>query len=137
MRPRGALLLLLAAFGGAPAALACGQDLNARARHVVATPRLQLAYAARPAPLSVGRHFALDIVVCPEPGTPAPLALVVDARMPAHRHGMNYRPTVRALGDGRYRAEGLLLHMPGLWQLRFDLSVAGRIERLVHEVELQ
>lgn len=136
MRPRGALLLL-AALVGATAAQACGQDLDARERRVIATPRLQLAYAARPAPLAVGRHFALDIVVCTEAGTPAPLALVVDAQMPAHRHGMNYRPTVRALGDGRYRADGLLLHMPGRWQLRFELSVDGRIERLVHEIELQ
>ena len=29
---------------------------------------------------------------------------------------MNYRPQRRAKGDGRYRAEGLLFHMPGRWQ---------------------
>jgi hypothetical protein len=35
---------------------------------------------------------------------------------------MNYRPTVEARGDGRYRASGLLLHMPGRWQLTFAVG---------------
>jgi hypothetical protein len=63
-----------------------------------------------------GRHFALDVVVCARAGAALPVALRVDADMPAHRHGMNYRPTVRALGDGRYRADGLMLHMAGRWR---------------------
>jgi hypothetical protein len=49
----------------------------------------------------------------------------VDAQMPEHRHGMNYRPTVSATGNGRYVAEGLLFHMPSRWQLRFDVERDG------------
>ena len=86
--------------------------------------------------MTVGRHFSLDIVVCARGGASLPLALRVDADMPAHRHGMNYRPTVRALGDGRYRADGLLLHMAGRWRLLFELTADGRLDRLAHELDL-
>jgi hypothetical protein len=127
----------------APAGLAedsaCGSVLDASQRQLLTAGGHGLAYAVQPHPLVVGRHFALDIVVCPRPrpGLAAPVALRVDADMPAHRHGMNYRPTVRALGAGRYRAEGLMLHMPGRWRLLFELSVDGRIERLSHDIDLE
>jgi hypothetical protein len=90
----------------------------------------------QPAP-AVGRHFGIDMVVCPRAGASLPVSLRVDADMPAHRHGMNYRPTVRTLGEGRYRAEGLLFHMAGKWRLMFDLSADGRLERLSHEIDLE
>jgi len=95
-----------------------------------------VAFAPQPAPLATGRHFALDIAVCPDRGVVAPKSLQVDADMPAHRHGMNYRATVAARGDGLYRAEGLLLHMPGRWRFIFDLVLDGRNERLTHEVDV-
>ena len=34
---------------------------------------------------------------------------------------MNYRPTVTATGEGRYRADGLMLHMAGKWELVFEV----------------
>ena len=115
----------------------CGQGLDARQRRLLSSPHQQLAFVTQPARLAVGRHFSIDIVVCPGPGRPQPVALRVDAEMPAHRHGMNYRASVHELGDGRYRAEGLLLHMPGRWRLLFDLGADGRVERLSHELELE
>ena len=30
-------------------------------------------------------------------------------------------PAVKALGQGLYRAEGLMFHMPGRWELVFEL----------------
>jgi len=115
----------------------CGAGMDARQRRVVSSPRHQVAFVVQPAPLAVGRHFALDVQVCPRAGAALPVAMRVDADMPAHRHGMNYRPTVRALGDGRYRVDGLLLHMAGRWRLLFELSADGRLERLTHEFELE
>ena len=113
----------LCGLAGASAARAdCGQGLPQAGRQVITQGGLQIAYAPRPAPLPLGRHFALDIALCPAPGQPAPVLLAVDAEMPAHRHGMNYRPMVQSLGQGRYRAEGLLLHMPGAWRLWFHLD---------------
>jgi hypothetical protein len=65
-----------------------------------------------------------------------PSQLRIDAVMPQHRHGMNYRPTVAALGDGRFRAEGLLLHMPGLWEFSFDLRGTAGNEVIREQVSL-
>jgi hypothetical protein len=61
----------------------------------------------------------------------------VDATMPEHRHGMNYRAGIKSLGEGRWRAEGLLLHMPGRWELRFDVQAAGGTASLRDTIQLQ
>jgi hypothetical protein len=47
---------------------------------------------------------------------------------------MNYRPGVTSLGGGRFRAEGLLFHMPGDWRLIVELRGGGRSERLTDAV---
>jgi hypothetical protein len=139
MRAGRAALLAAAGLGLAPVQAAdadCGASLDARQRRVVQAATYRLAFAPVPAPWGAGRHFALDIVVCPAAGAAMPQALKVDADMPAHRHGMNYRPTVQALGDGRFRADGLLLHMPGRWRFTFELGTDGRVQRLQHELDV-
>ena len=50
--------------------------------------------------------------------------------MPEHRHGMNYKVSVKPEAGGRYRADGLLFHMPGRWELIFELRAAGQTDRL-------
>jgi hypothetical protein len=61
----------------------------------------------------------------------------VDARMPEHRHGMNYRPTITATGEGRYRAEGLMLHMAGKWELVFELRDKDSVQRVTQTLLLE
>ena len=75
--------------------------------------------------------------MCAKAGAPRPDALRVDARMPVHRHGMNYRAGVSAPEAGRYRAEGLLFHMPGHWEFLFDVVASGASERLSSGIELE
>jgi hypothetical protein len=111
--------LALAATPGVHAA--CGDALGPGAR-IATAPGYTVAYRADPAPIPLARHFGLDVIVCPNAGVAAPAGLEVDAVMPAHKHGMNYRPQVAAAGPGRYRVEGLLFHMSGEWELRFDLD---------------
>ena len=41
------------------------------------------------------------------------------------------------LGGGRWRAQGLLWHMAGRWELRLDVSAAGATHTLRQAVELQ
>lgn len=138
MKRLGCMLLLnAAAFGGANAA--CGDSLPAAGRQVLERGGVQLAYAPQGGSVPLGRHFALDVEVCAAPGTPAPSLLRVDADMPAHRHGMNYRSTVRTLVPGRYVAEGLMWHMPGRWRLIFELAEApGQpVQRMTHELTVQ
>lgn len=93
---------------------------------------VQAAWQVVGAPIAVGRHFALDLRVCPADA----VLERVDAVMPEHRHGMNYRPSVKALGDGRWRAEGLMFHMAGRWELRLDVAQGGRTERLREAIVL-
>jgi YtkA-like protein len=90
--------------------------------NIVDAPRYSLVYRTQPERISVGEHFALDFSVCPKDGRPPPGTVKVDAWMPAHRHGMNYKAEVSALGGGKFRAVGLMFHMPGLWQFLFDID---------------
>ncbi len=122
MRLRPALLALAA--GGAAACPLEGPVLQAG--------DVQASWSVAGAPVAVGRHFAIDVQVCP-PG--ATLARV-DAVMPEHQHGMNYRPSLKAVGEGRWRAEGLMFHMPGRWELRFDVDQGSQRRRLVQSIVL-
>jgi hypothetical protein len=82
---------------------------------------VHLSWQVEGAALGVGRMFALQAQVCP----PTARLDRVDAMMPEHQHGMNYRPRLVDLGAGRWRAEGLMFHMAGRWELRFDVVEAG------------
>lgn len=93
---------------------------------------VQAAWQVVGAPVAVGQHFAIELQLCPADAT----LLRVDASMPEHRHGMNYRSSLKDLGDGRWRAEGLMFHMPGRWALRLEVLAAGRTEQLVESIIL-
>ncbi|HEU5294790.1 MAG TPA: FixH family protein [Burkholderiaceae bacterium] len=114
----------------------CGALLKAAGALRAEGEGYTVAFVPQPSPLASGRHFALDIAVCPGPGVALPKGLQVDADMPAHKHGMNYRASVAARGPGLYHAEGLMLHMPGRWRFIFDLALDGRSARLTHEVDV-
>lgn len=107
-----------------------GSAQHARSEHYI----VRFRFDPEPA---VGQHFRLLLTVCGRTGPAAPDSVGVDARMPAHGHGMNYRPGITPLGAGGFRAEGLLLHMPGRWELEFLVREGGRAERVVHRLDLQ
>ncbi len=119
--------------GAASGSAGCGADLAGARR--VETARHVIAWRADPQKIPVGRHFAIDIVACAKTGAPAASGISVDARMPSHGHGMNYKAGIKAIGEGHYRAEGLLFHMPGNWELMFDVRSDGdRAERATQAV---
>jgi hypothetical protein len=95
-----------------------------------------VVYRTVPARIEVGQRFAVEAAVCAK-AAPDPSGIRVDAQMPAHRHGMNYRARVSRQGEGRYLAEGLLFHMPGRWQFVFDVERPARVERLTHDVVVE
>jgi hypothetical protein len=131
----------IAALGWSAAAAvdaqSCAEPRGSGALRRVESARYTVSYRIDRAPIVVGRHFALDIAVCPKAGTPRPEALRVDAQMPAHRHGMNYRAGVTAEDTGRFHAEGLLFHMPGRWEFVFDVVANGATERLSSAIEVE
>jgi cytochrome c peroxidase len=94
----------------------------------IESPRYVVSF--KPESIDVAKLFALDIAACAKPGHALPETLKVDAHMPEHRHGMNYAPALKALGPGRWRAEGLMFHMPGRWELVFELRGEGSTDRI-------
>ncbi len=125
---RAAALVACALLAIGAHAATCGNGL-AGARILRGEHHL-LAYAPDPAPIARGRHFALEVVVCPAPGRSQPERLNLDARMPEHGHGMGYSPQARLMMPGRWRVEGFMLHMAGRWTFSFELGGPGGTERL-------
>ncbi|HTE13920.1 MAG TPA: FixH family protein, partial [Burkholderiales bacterium] len=100
--------------------------------HTIDSKKYALAYRTQPEKIEIGKHFVVEFALCAKDGTAAPESVRVDAYMPEHRHGMNYKTTVTG-GAGKYRAEGLMFHMPGRWEYIFEVratGTAGAIERL-------
>lgn len=123
-RPRAACAAVLFAILAAPAARAC-DPAGLGEVDTLSAPGYAIAFKADPAPITTGTPFALDIYVCTDAGKPAPSAVAVDAVMPEHRHGMNYKPLITSRGNGYFRAEGLFLHMPGRWVISFDFGAGS------------
>ncbi|HWS76148.1 MAG TPA: hypothetical protein VN324_13475 [Quisquiliibacterium sp.] len=118
------------ARGATGAADPCAQAPAGSER--VESAHTAVVWQTEPAAIVVGRPFAIVAAVCPKGSASGAQvqSLVVDATMPEHRHGMNYTPQPSRLPDGRWRADGLVFHMPGRWALTFDVQADGRRERL-------
>lgn len=133
--PAATLLIACAVAARAQTPQPCGAGIAGAQR--IEGPRDVIAFAPRPAPWALGRHVALEFEVCPKVGAAPPEQVRIDARMPEHGHGMNYRPSLQARGPGRWRAEGLMLHMAGRWELSFELRRGEQVERLTQDVQLR
>jgi hypothetical protein len=106
--------------------------LGAGDGRVASEGAVRLAWRTEPATIVAGEPFVMVIKTCPRQAR----LRAVDATMPEHRHGMNYAPSLQALGDGRWRAEGLLWHMSGRWELRFELGLGDAAHVLRQSVVL-
>lgn len=131
------IVVLIAAIWALSAAAAptCGADW--RGAQLIKAGNYVVAYRTQPAKIVVGRHFSIDIAVCAKGNAPLPSGIAVDAYMPEHGHGMNYKAAVRATGRARFRADGLMFHMPGRWELMFDVQGAGSAERLTRSIVIE
>jgi YtkA-like len=130
------LSFLLAFLAALPALADCPLDLGRGTGLVVFSDHYMIAFRPDPPQIEVGMPFALILNVCTRSDQPAEL-VAIEAQMPEHRHGMNYRPTIIAGKDGRYRVEGLMFHMPGRWELNFDVRSGEETERLSHDILLK
>ena len=128
-RARRALSAAIAAGACAGTALACELPPGTR----VESQQVALSYRTIPAKIVVGEQFVLELAACDKAGGALSGRVKLDAYMPEHRHGMNYRPSAQPLGGGRYRSEGWLFHMPGRWEFLFDVGA----ERLTDSVRIE
>jgi hypothetical protein len=129
--PLAAAVLMLASVP----VLACA-DLPVQARQVQGS-HFRLVVLPEPAPIPLNAPFALEIRLCDARMADLSRLTAVDAWMPAHRHGMNYKATLTKRDWGHYRAEGLLLHMPGEWEFTFDFAGPDKPERLTFRIDAQ
>ncbi len=130
MKLLAALLVLLTAL---PAWADCPLDLGRGTGLVVFSDHYMVAFRPDPFRIEVGEPFALLFNVCTKSNNPAEL-VALDAQMPERKQGMNYRPTIVSMGDGRYRVEGMVFQMPGRWEITFDVRAGEESERLSHEL---
>jgi len=119
----------LDAAAACPPGMSEGEHLTGRS--------MAVTWKSVPSPVPVGQYFRLALVACTSAQQPFAGTIAIDANMPLHRHGMNYRASVRSQGDGRYLAEGLLFHMPGRWQITIDTDDGQQREHLVTELEVE
>ncbi|MBL8583989.1 MAG: FixH family protein [Rhizobiaceae bacterium] len=63
--------------------------------------------------------------------------IAVDGGMPAHNHGLPTSPKVTAaLGEGRYRIDGVRFNMGGRWELRFAISGAAGTDAVAFDLDV-
>lgn len=100
----------------------------------------RIEFSAEPSPIGTSAPFLLHVNVT-RASTGEPVgdesSLVVDAAMPEHRHGMNTQPRVSRVGRGQFDVEGMILHMPGRWEIYFDVTEGAVTRRATLQLELE
>ena len=117
--PTAAAAVLLAGLGGLfpnPLAAGCVLPDAGMVMHPQSPSMFSASLRTSPSPVTVGVPFVVDLTVCSAEGARVD-RLTIDATMPAHRHGMNYKPEIVAKGPGNYEGRGFLFHMPGRWEI--------------------
>ncbi len=123
-----------AAAGGPDGACGGGAAHGAIA---MAGKRFHANVVPDPPSIAVGAMFAAEITACDADGNPFDGEVAIDATMPAHGHGMNTGPEVAKTGPGRFRAEGLMVHMPGAWRIRLQLNDGTLNDSLEAEIRVE
>jgi len=83
-------------------------------------------------PIPMADPFDVEVEVWTDEAMTRPAdfdQLIVDAGMPHHGHGMNVVAEIERRADGSWVARGMLMHMPGRWQVYVDVLDDGRLER--------
>ena len=131
-----ALASLLASAGPLSAATGClPPDAGAEMKSATPLP-VAAALRIRRSPVRVGAPFVVELRVCSLDGKPIE-RIAIDATMPAHRHGMNYKPEIVDLGEGRHEAKGFLFHMPGRWEITLSVYGGEQPSHLTHGLDVR
>lgn len=129
-------VFVVAATASAPAlAESCPKDMLDGMTGQVKDGGTVVAYRTKPAKIAVGKPFSIEVVACVDgEKQAAPSSIKVDAGMPMHGHGMNYKPAERKLAPGHSAFDGMVFHMPGKWQFTFDVYEGDKRQRLTEKV---
>ena len=122
---------LLAVLAAGPA-FACGEGVPM----VAETPSALSVHATVPDPLPLAQPFRMQIQFCGDSTVPLE-RVTVDATMPAHQHGMNFRVDLAEAERNRFEVSNVVFHMPGLWEIRVEAEIDGRRYAYRAEVPLR
>lgn len=117
----------LASCGAAVACEVTGRLMEAESRDA---PNVYTSIGDIP----LAQPFSILLTVCTDRVISE---LGVDAIMPAHRHGLNYTPRITALGNGVFRVDEMLFHMPGQWELQVDVNFDGQSASYISSIALK
>ncbi|MGH1350561.1 MAG: hypothetical protein ACRBBN_07115 [Methyloligellaceae bacterium] len=137
------LLILFTGITSPQAAVACELPKDWMRMKTAATPQnnkvpheVSAALRIIPKTIKVGEPFSVEVIICGL-AYDAVDRTSIDASMPAHKHGMNYRPVVKKLRNNIFRGENMLFHMPGVWRIDFAAFQNGKTSRLMLEVDVK
>jgi hypothetical protein len=119
------MIVLLACFPPHPPEKPILSPIKTHAGHY------QISWTA-PEPIPLSELFTIEAVVVDKEGKPVEQgALVIDARMPQHGHGMATKPEAdpgQCANElcihpgGSYKTSGMKFHMPGEWTITFAVE---------------
>ncbi len=98
----------------------------ATAKHQVTSNAQHWAVSFTPTPNEMPLNEVFEITTWVD-GEDKVDSLRVDAAMPAHGHGMMTDPKTTKQPDGSFLTTGMLLHMPGDWEIYFDIRYESDI----------
>ena len=82
-------------------------------------------------------HNWIVTVTMPDGQPVEDATITVDGGMPQHGHGLPTAPAVTAaLGEGRYRIEGVRFNMGGWWELKLAITAGGASDAVTFNLVL-
>lgn len=88
-------------------------------------------YRSSTSSFAVGKDYKLSFNVRKYDGAAieSSIKIRVTGVMPSHYHGLAQKPIIQKSSDGTWLAEGVNFHMPGYWQIFFDIDNGIVVER--------
>ena len=139
----GALVLVVSMLGSCTSAPATDSSHQARDgfQSLLSNDQsYQVLWRSIPETIPLNEPFELELMIFDNRAlveNPFYVQLAIDGRMPEHRHGMNVIPEVILIGGSMFRVSNMLFHMPGFWQLHFDITRRGITERAQVDVDIE
>jgi hypothetical protein len=89
-----------------------------------------LSYVPSPDPIPLSEDFGVTVTIVDAQGAPATDidAVLFNATMPAHGHGMNTTPVVVDNQDGHWTVSAMLFHMPMHWRIEAEVRASNDTE---------
>ncbi|RST83478.1 auxin-binding protein [Aquibium carbonis] len=133
-----AVVALAAAFVGWRMMAPPPDDLDLARSKQTQAGMFTVAIAPESEPVRQGPLHSWIVTVTTPDGAPVEDATIsVDGGMPQHGHGLPTAPAMTAaLGEGRYRIEGVRFNMGGWWELKLAIAADGRSDDVTFNLVL-